>query len=648
MKSNGDDNTVNDNDDDIQDLSNPPANLRDILTKNDFAKVELWSALQQWAERRADPLISCETFLKLADQIESFQAYEMDFLGNIFERVDRARRGEVVMFDLTVTMLLMATASSRMDKAKWLFTVAIPEGSTLYLAQSDIKDYFYSLALPSELQSLFCLPALAKSALQDWNIDMATVDCDAEGWTFPTLRVIPMGWSWAMWVAQRVHTHLCIEAGGLSIDRVVVESKAPPDLSDKEVILIPYADNLNVAGVDELRVQEVKDKIVRRLREIGFRVHEELEACPIGQSLGFLVDGQKGIVTPIPERLQKVSQQAALEGLEDVNGVDDDGLPLIYSVERIAKFWDAWQLRDTKPGDLAERWSRFLRISTPFITRADHRNVSCSLQDDIETFSNEEARKVIEKEMGKPLDEIFSTFSEEPIAAASLAQVYRATLRETGEEVAVKVQRHCALNTDYIALTETFAEGLYTELDFRNEALNALRMEELLKDSLGEDSLEKIIIPTPLMSLTTRRVMLSQWVNGVKLSTLPQQDGFLLAPALGDIGFFHGDPHPGNLLKITEGDDAGKLCLLDFGLVAQVPRKDRDIIVSAVVHLGSSAEPGDERSGDRKNREVVLEVFFFATSQKVPAREELGFLSEDTDKDALVPIMQRVLKPHLF
>ena len=86
----------------------------------------------------------------------------------------------------------------------------------------------------------------------------------------------------------------------------MVESKAPPDISDKEVILIPYADNLNVAGIDELRVQEVKDKIVRRLRQIGFRVHEELEACPIGQSLGFLVDGQKGIVTPVPERLQKV------------------------------------------------------------------------------------------------------------------------------------------------------------------------------------------------------------------------------------------------------------------------------------------------------------------------------------------------------
>ncbi|CAK8991991.1 unnamed protein product [Durusdinium trenchii] len=184
--------------------------------------------------------------------------------------------------------------------------VCIPEGSTLYLAQSDIKDYFYSLALPHELQSLFCLPAIAKSTMQDWGLDLDQVDCDAEGWTFPMLRVVLMGWSWAMWVAQRVHTHLCMEAGGLSLDRVIVESKAPPDLSDGEVIIIPYADNLNVAGIDEQRVQQVKNKIVDRLREIGFRVREELEACSIGQSLGFLVDGAKGVVAPIPERLHKV------------------------------------------------------------------------------------------------------------------------------------------------------------------------------------------------------------------------------------------------------------------------------------------------------------------------------------------------------
>eukprot|EP00439_Symbiodinium_sp_Y106_P004801 s5089_g1.t1 len=353
-----------------------------------------------------------------------------------------------------------------------------------------------------------------------------------------------------------------------------------------------------------------------------------------------------------------VSQQAAADS--DVNAVDADGLPLVYSVERIAQFWD------TKPGELADRWSRFLRISTPFITRffysvlnnrlwEDEQDLArqavnnlqelgptfvklgqvlsirpdvlpektmkelARLQDNIETFSNEQAKAVIEEELGQSVEELFSSFSAEPIAAASLAQVYRATLK-TGEEVAVKVQRPGALSTiskdlyvlrrladvmqplirrftadetDYIALTETFAEGLYTELDFRNEALNALRMEELLKESLEPEALDRIVIPGPLMSLTKRRVMLSKWVNGVKLSTLPAQEirelisvgQEVFLTQLLDIGFFHGDPHPGNLLKITEGPDAGKLCLLDFGLVAQVPREDRELIISAVVHL---------------------------------------------------------------
>jgi len=281
------------------------------------------------------------------------------------------------------------------------------------------------------------------------------------------------------------------------------------------------------------------------------------------------------------------------------------------------------------------------------------------LQDGINTFSNEEARMVIEKDLGAPIDELFSSFSAEPIAAASLAQVYRATLRATGEEVAVKVQRPGALGTvskdlyvlrrladvtqplirrftadatDYIALTETFAEGLYTELDFRNEALNAIRMQEMLTESCSAETMASIVIPAPLLSLTTRRVMLSRWINGVKLSTLPQheirdlitlgQEVFLTQ--LLDIGFFHGDPHPGNLLKVTEGPDAGKLCLLDFGLVAQVPRADRDIIVAAVVHLGT------------QNWEGLIDDFI-----------RLGFLDKDTDQSSLIPILQRILGPYL-
>lgn len=134
------------------------------------------------------------------------------------------------------------------------------------------------------------------------------------------------------------------------------------------------------------------------------------------------------------------------------------------------------------------------------------------------------------------------------------------------------------------------------------------------------------------MSLTKRRVMLSKWVNGVKLSTLPSQEirdlisvgQEVFLTQLLDIGFFHGDPHPGNLLKITEGPDAGKLCLLDFGLVAQVPREDRELIISAVVHLGT------------QNWEALIADF-----------QQLRFLAEDVDQAALVPILQRVLGPYL-
>lgn len=70
-------------------------------------------------------------------------------------------------------------------------------------------------------------------------------------------------------------------------------------------IIIPYADNLNVAGTDQSRVQAVKDCVVARLREVGFRVHEETDACTIAQSLGFVIDGEHGVVHPIVDRWDK-------------------------------------------------------------------------------------------------------------------------------------------------------------------------------------------------------------------------------------------------------------------------------------------------------------------------------------------------------
>lgn len=177
----------------------------------------------------------------------------------------------------------------------------------------------------------------------------------------------------------------------------------------------------------------------------------------------------------------------------------------------------------------------------------------------------------------------------------------------------------------------TFAEGLYTEMDFRNEALNAQRMKALLEEH-GTGSARDVIIPQPLLDLTSRRVLTMEWVTGVKLTTLaPEeirslarvgQEAFLVQ--LLEVGFFHGDPHPGNLLKVTEGEHAGKLALLDFGLVAEIPARDREAMVAATIHLAN------------KNWGAVVEDFV-----------KLGFLPEDADRRVIIPVMDRVLSPYL-
>lgn len=156
--------------------------------------------------------------------------------------------------------------------------VRVPSQSKLYVSQSDVKGYFYALELPSSLKDFFCLPAVPEQALRDLGLSPAQL-CDHEGWTFPRLKAVPMGWNWAMWVAQRVHQFLALQAAGLDGSRLLVEGQPCPDLSDGKAALIVYADNLNVIGTDREQVQQVKDRIVAHLRSTGFKVHEELDAC---------------------------------------------------------------------------------------------------------------------------------------------------------------------------------------------------------------------------------------------------------------------------------------------------------------------------------------------------------------------------------
>jgi predicted unusual protein kinase regulating ubiquinone biosynthesis (AarF/ABC1/UbiB family) len=199
------------------------------------------------------------------------------------------------------------------------------------------------------------------------------------------------------------------------------------------------------------------------------------------------------------------------------------------------------------------------------------------LQDSVVPFDTKVAVEQIERELGGPLGKFFTSISEEPVAAASLAQVYLATLNDgNNTKVAVKVQRPSVLatvskdlyvlrrfaevvqglvdrfapqqRTSYVALLNEWAIGFYTELDFKNEAQNQRRLRALLR----EKKIKGVTVPKVYDELCTRRLLVSEWMEGKKLSdasteeigrvTPMAQEAFLTQ--LFEAGFFHADPHP--------------------------------------------------------------------------------------------------------
>jgi aarF domain-containing kinase len=230
------------------------------------------------------------------------------------------------------------------------------------------------------------------------------------------------------------------------------------------------------------------------------------------------------------------------------------------------------------------------------------------LCDKVPCFPNELAMRTIEEELGRSPAALFSTMSADPVAAASLGQVYRAKLRATGDEVAVKVQRPFVLETvsldlylvrkfgmflrnfpdissriDLVSLLDEFAQNFYQELDYQNECRNGLKIADDMR------KLPMVVIPKNYPDYTSRRVHTAQWVDGEKLSQSVANDVGALVnlgvitylTQLLDTGFFHADPHPGNMLRTPDG----KLVILDFGLMTKITDDQKYGMIEAIAHL---------------------------------------------------------------
>jgi ubiquinone biosynthesis protein len=224
------------------------------------------------------------------------------------------------------------------------------------------------------------------------------------------------------------------------------------------------------------------------------------------------------------------------------------------------------------------------------------------LQDDVRPFPFEQAERVIEEDLGNTLDRLFLEFGRQPVAAASIAQVHRATL-PNGKEVAVKVQRPGAPRQieadlgllyqaarlvkervralDFIdarGLVDEFARQIRQELDFRLEARNAQRFHH---NFAGDPHVH---VPRVYWTYTRSRVLTLEWLDGIQLAdvdttplTLDERRdlAYLVAETWMTMifrhGFFHGDPHPANILVLEE---AGTIGLVDFGAVGKLTDDD--------------------------------------------------------------------------
>ena len=323
--------------------------------------------------------------------------------------------------------------------------------------------------------------------------------------------------------------------------------------------------------------------------------------------------------------------------------------------------WDDWlnqaeQNKLKRAAQLRELLTRlgptFIKVgqalsTRPDLVRKDFLDELIKLQDQLPPFDNAIALSIIEADLGKSITELFREISPKPVAAASLGQVYRAFLH-TGEEVAVKVQRPNLLPTltldlylmrwaagwlapwlplnlghDLTLIVDEFGTKLFEEIDYINEGRNAEKFASNFRDD------PTVKVPQIYWSYSSVRILTLEWINGFKLTdTVSISNAGLDIDKIIEIGvvsglrqllehgFFHADPHPGNLFVLPDG----RMAYIDFGMMDQLEQYTKETIATSVVYLINKDYP------------ELAKNFV-----------KLGFLTPDTDITPIIPALEVVL-----